>query len=106
MLALLPLVTVAALAEDFSAQPSIWAGKPDGSAFDKIENDHLAAAQRAIDALVAVKAPRTIDNTLKPFDEAVMQMDSAAYLSGLMEQVHPEESFRNKASAMVAKANA
>ncbi len=106
MLALLPLVTGAAWAQDFSAQPSIWAGKPDGNAFDKIENDHLAAAQRAIDALVAVKAPRTIDNTLKPFDAAVMQMDSAAYLAGLMEQVHPEEAFRNKASAMVAKANA
>jgi thimet oligopeptidase len=106
ILALLPLVIGTAWAQDFSAQPSIWAGKPDGNAFDKIENDHLAAAQRAIDALVAVKAPRTIDNTLKLFDEAVMQLDSAAYLSGLMEQVHPEEAFRNKATAMVAKTNA
>jgi thimet oligopeptidase len=106
ILTLLPLVTGALWAQDFSAQPSIWAGKPDGNAFDKIESDHLAAAQRAIDALVAVKAPRTIDNTLKLFDEAVMQLNSAAYLAGLMEQVHPEEAFRNKATAMVAKANA
>jgi thimet oligopeptidase len=106
ILALLPLVTGALWAQDFSAQPSIWAGKPDGNAFDKIESDHLAAAQRAIDALVAVKASRTIDNTLKLFDEAVMQLNSAAYFAGLMEQVHPEEAFRNKATAMVAKVNA
>jgi thimet oligopeptidase len=106
LFALLPLAAAGAFGQDFSAQSSIWSTKPDGAAFDKIENDHLDAAQRAIDALVAVKAPRTLDNTLKPFDEAVRQIDSAQYFAGLMEQVHPEEAFRNKATAMVAKSAA
>jgi thimet oligopeptidase len=106
LLALLPFMAAGALGQDFSAQSSIWSTKPDGTAFDKIENAHLDAASRAIDTLTAVKAPRTVDNTLKPFDEALEQMDSAAYFAGLMEQVHPEEPFRNKATAMVAKAAA
>src|SRR5579863_7080694 len=34
-------------------QPTIWASKPDIAAFEKIENDRLAAGQQAIDALLA-----------------------------------------------------
>jgi thimet oligopeptidase len=106
LLAMLPWAAASAFAQDLSVQSSVWTSKPDGAAFDKIENTYLDAAQRAIDALLAVKAPRTIENTLKPFDEAVQQIDSAAYFAGLMESVHPEEAFRNKATAMVAKSAA
>ncbi len=55
------------------SQPTIWASKPDVAAFEKIENDRLAAGQRAIDTLLAAKGPRTIENTLAPLDEAVRQ---------------------------------
>src|SRR5947199_4305620 len=87
-------------------QPTVWAQKPDVAAFEKIINDRLAAAQQSIDTLVAVKGPRTIDNTLGPFDEAVRQISSAAYLAGLMQQVHPEATFRDHATAMLTKASA
>jgi thimet oligopeptidase len=88
------------------SQPTIWAAKPDIAAFEKIELDRLAAGQRAIDTLLAAKAPRTIENTLVPYDEAVHQNNSAAYLAGLMEQVHPDAAFRDHATAMVTKASA
>ena len=88
------------------SQPTIWASKPDIAAFDKIETDRLAAGQRAIDTLLAAKGPRTIENTLVPFDEAVRQNNSAAYFAGLMEQVHPDAGFRDHATAMLTKASA
>jgi thimet oligopeptidase len=88
------------------SQPTIWASKPDVAAFEKIETDRLAAGQRAIDALLAAKGARTIENTLVPFDEAVRQNNSAGYFAGLMEQVHPDAAFRDHATAMLTKASA
>ncbi|MGA9391873.1 MAG: M3 family metallopeptidase [Candidatus Sulfotelmatobacter sp.] len=88
------------------SQPTIWASKPDVATFEKIENDRLAAGQRAIDALVSVKGPRTIENTLTLYDEAVRQNNSAGYFAALMEQVHPDAAFRDHATAMLTKASA
>ena len=88
------------------SQPTLWASKPDVAAFEKIETDRLAAGQRAIDTLLAAKGPRTIENTLILFDEAVRQNNSAGYFAGLMEQVHPDATFRDHATAMLTKASA
>jgi len=85
------------------SQPAIWASKPDIPAFEATENAHLAAAQAAIDKLLAVKGPRTVENTLVPYDDAVCHIDSASYLSGIMQQVHPETAFRDSATAMTTK---
>src|ERR1700687_2081924 len=88
------------------SQPTLWASKPDVAAFEKIENDHLAAGRAAIDTLLAGKGPRTVENTLVPYDEAVRQNNSAGYFAGLMEQVHPDATFRDHATAMLTKASA
>ncbi len=104
----LPFLFAAVLsAQDIKvSQATIWASKPDVAAFEKIETDRLAAGQRAIDTLLAAKGPRTIENTLVPFDEAVRQNNSAGYFAGLMEQVHPDAGFRDHATAMLTKASA
>lgn len=86
-------------------QPPIWSAKPDLAAWEKSEDDRLAAAQRAIDRLVAVLGPRTVENTLAPYDEAIRQLDVAINFSVLMQQVHPDEEFRNRATAMNTKAS-
>lgn len=93
-------------AADAPIQPSVWAGHPDVGAFEATEKAHLAAARRAIDRLKAVQGPRTLENTLAPFDEAVMHSDSASFFAGLMEAVHPEAAFRDRASAMTREASA
>jgi hypothetical protein len=36
------------------SQPTIWSAKPDVAAFEKIENERLAASQRSVDTLLAV----------------------------------------------------
>jgi len=84
-------------------QPPIWSTKPDVNAFEKIENDRLKAAQRSIDKIVAVKGPKTIGNTLSNYDEALRQINAALYFSSLMEAVHPDAAFRDRATAMTRK---
>ena len=108
----LPIVLSAIISAQNSAQnvtisqPTIWAAKPDVAAFEKIENERLAAAQRSVDTLLAAKGARTIENTLAPLDEAFRQINSAAYFAQLMEQVHPDAAFRDHATAMATRASA
>jgi len=61
---------VAAAESSPALPPPLWASKPDVAAFNKIEDGHLDAAKKAIDALAAVKDKRTIENTLVPYDDA------------------------------------
>jgi thimet oligopeptidase len=110
-LCVLGLITTSAAAaaatqELLEAQPPIWSTKPDVTAFEKMENDRLAAAQGSIDKIVAVKGPKTIDNTLANYDEALRQINAAAYFSSLMEAVHPDAAFRDRATAMTRKVSA
>jgi len=106
-LLLLSFFAIAAAAQDWSKmQPPLWSTKPDVAGFEKIENDRLAAAQQTLDRILAVKGQRSVDNTLAPFDEANRQLNSAAYLAGLMQQVHPEAKFRDQATEMVRKVSA
>ena len=100
---LLFLVTAAAAQELPKSQPPLWSAKPDVVAFEKMENDRLAVAQRAIDQIVAVKGSRIIENTLAPYDEAIRQLNAASYFSGLMQEVHPDAAFRDHATAMTTK---
>ncbi len=88
------------------SQPTLWASKPDVAAFEKAVNDRLSAAQRSIDSLVAAKGARTVDNTLVPFDAAVREINSGAYFASLMQHVHPDATFRDRATALFTKATA
>ena len=106
-LLLLPFLAVSAGAQDWSKmQPPLWSAKPDVAGFEKTENGRLAAAQQAVDRILAVKGARTVDNTLAPFDEASRQLNSAAYFAGLMQQVHPDPGFRDHATEMIRKVSA
>jgi len=88
------------------SQPPLWSAKPDVAVFEKIEEGRLVAAQQSIDRLTAVKGGHTIENTLRPYDDALQLLDSANYFAGLMQQVHPDAMFRDHATAMVRKVSA
>jgi thimet oligopeptidase len=85
------------------AQVPFWSGKPDVVAFERMENARLEAVQKSVDQIISAKGPRTIENTLAPYDEAQRQMGTAANLAGLMQQVHPDAAFRDSATAMTTK---
>src|SRR5215467_10660775 len=87
-----------------SSQPPVWANQPNIAAFEKLENERLAAAQTAIDKIAAEKGARTVENTLSVYDEAIRQINTSAYLAVLMQQVHPEAEFRDHATSMLQKA--
>src|SRR6266536_579370 len=106
LLAAFVLLLFGSIAAQTSSQPTIWASKPEVAMFEKIVNDHLGAAQASLDRITSVKGARTIDNTLAPYDEAISQINSGAYLAGLMQQVHPDSNFRDRATEMVRKASA
>jgi thimet oligopeptidase len=99
---LMPLAILAADDPQIE-QPSIWSASPDVAAFEQTENDRLAAAQRAIDAIAVAGNAKSIEGILVPFDEATRQLDAAGYFATLMQQVHPDLSFRDHATAMAAK---
>ena len=74
-----------------------WTGHPDAAAFARIENQRLLRAQQAVDRVLAVKGRRTIENTLRPYDDALLELNSAGSQAGLMENVHPDSSLRDSA---------
>ena len=84
-------------------QAPIWAGTPTVFAFEAAENAHLAAAQGSLDKLLAAQEPRTVENTLTAYDDAVRHLNSASNLSGLLQQVHPDSAFRDSATAMTTR---
>jgi thimet oligopeptidase len=100
------LVSAVSAQDPVTSQPQIWAARPDVSAFEKLENERLSRAQQAINAVMTVKGTRTIENSLVPYDEAILQLDNASNFARLMEAAHPDASFRDRASAMLSKVNA
>ena len=106
VLPFLLLVAASVRAQDPQSQPPVWAGKPDAAAFEKAENDRLKIAQSSVDEIVALKVSRTIENTLKPFDEAIRQLNTAIRFAYLMQNVHPDANFRDHSTEMFRKASA
>ena len=83
-----------------------WTGKPDAAAFTKIQDDRLAKAQQTLDRMLAVKGKRTIENTLKLYDEINTYLDAAGQQAGLIEEVHPDEAVRSAAEKASQKVQA
>ena len=87
---LLLLVATVAAQQMPKNQLPVWNSQPDIIAFEKMENDRLAAAQRWVDQLVAAKGPRTIENTLAPYDQAFEQINAAVNIANLIQKVHSD----------------
>src|SRR5271163_5279397 len=86
--------------------PHLWEQPLDAKILEQRVDDRLARAQKAIDQLLAVQGPRTVENTLAPYDDAVMQLDTTGEQAGLMQIVNPDAAIRDRAQALVQKASA
>lgn len=71
-----------------------WANRPDGAAFGKEMGGRLQKAQQSLDLMLQVKGRRTIDNTLRLYDEVLINLEAASYQTDLIQNVHPDEAFR------------
>src|SRR5215213_2876926 len=83
-----------------------WTGKPDAAAFRKTLDERLAKATEAIDRMLAAKGKRNVENTLKPYDEALVYLNAASSQAHLIEEVHPDAALRSAAEKASQKAQA
>jgi len=63
----------------------------------------MAAAQAQIDALLAVKGPRTAENTLRRFDEASRELDLAGSGASLLTNASPNKELRDVGDEVAQK---
>jgi len=77
----------------------IWVGKLDRTAAEQWVKDHLAKEQKSVDELLAAKNPRTIENTLRPFDNAQNELGIAGAEAYLMFAVAPQKDVRDAGQA-------
>ena len=61
----------------------VWDTPVDPSVFEKRINEQLDLAQKSVSQLLAISGPRTVQNTLGFYDDAVQHRDTAGYQSGL-----------------------
>jgi len=83
-----------------------WTGQRDAAAFTKLQEDRLTRAKQSLDRMLAVTGKRTIENTLKPYDEMLTYLDAVANQATLIKEVHPDESVRTAAEKISQKAEA
>ncbi len=84
-----------------------WSARTDGKAgaasLEAWAGRRLAHYQRCVDQLLAVAAPRTIANTLRPFDDAQAELAAVGQQSSLLNSVHPKKEVRDQAQALTQK---
>ncbi|HKS26667.1 MAG TPA: M3 family metallopeptidase [Pyrinomonadaceae bacterium] len=85
---------------------AFWTKRPDAAAFTKLQDERLGKAQAALDRMLAVKGKRSVENTLKLYDEVLLYLDAAGQQSGLMQEVHPDAGFRSAAEKISQKVSA
>jgi thimet oligopeptidase len=92
----------AAVHKPVAASPNtpFWAGKPTAAQFKAANLARIARAKALIAQMLAVKGPRTPENTLRPYDEASNLLDMAGNQAGLMEEVHPGAALRTTAEGV------
>jgi thimet oligopeptidase len=57
----------------------------------------LAQERQLIDRLLAVEGQKTLENTLRPYDDAVATLSAAGSLASLLDSVYPDKAVRDKA---------
>ena len=103
---LLAATVQSSIAQTATYGPHLWDKPLDPTIFEKRVNEQLDLAQKSIDQVLAVKGPRTVENTLVPYDNAVRSLDTAGMQSGVMQTVSPDSAIRDRAQVMIQKVSA
>ncbi|HEY0758959.1 MAG TPA: M3 family metallopeptidase [Acidisarcina sp.] len=78
-------------------------GKVDAASFKAWADARLAAVDQHIASVVGVKGPRTLENTLRPYDDAIAELGAAGSQAGLLDSVHPLKEVRDQAQAVTQR---
>ncbi len=80
-----------------------WVLGNDPAALETWVNQRLEEEKADLDQLLAVKGPRTVENTLRPFDDAENQLSLAGNNAFLLYSLADAAALRDKGQAMSAK---
>ena len=83
-----------------------WAGRPDAAGFARMQDARLERAKQAVAKVLAVKGKRTVENTLRPYDDASLELDAAGAQASLIENVSPDSATRAAAEEVSRKVSA
>jgi thimet oligopeptidase len=83
--------------EKASVHPWGEGGHIDAATLDKWVQSRLASQRRQIEALLAVEGQKTLENTLRPYDDAVATLSATGSLASLLDSVYPDKAVRDKA---------
>lgn len=83
-----------------------FTGSPNAAAFRASCEAELVRARESLDRMLGVSGPRTLENTLEPYNAAMMHADNAGSWSSLLESVHPDSAYRATAEAMTQATSA
>jgi thimet oligopeptidase len=64
-------------------------------------HDHIEAAKRLLGQVLAAPGPRTVDNTLEPYNTLAIHLGNAGLKAALLSEVHPDPAFRATAEQCV-----
>jgi len=89
-----------------SVNAPFWTGHPNAATFAKVQDERLAKAKTLVDKLIVVQGKRTVENTLRIYDDAILQLDAIGAQSSLLSNVHPDSGLRNAADKATQRSSA
>jgi thimet oligopeptidase len=97
-------VALESAAQSPAADPlHAWVGGKDPAALESWVNQRLAEEKGDIEKLLVVTGPRTVENTLRPFDDAENQLALANNNAYMAYSLADAAALRDKGQAMAAK---
>jgi len=98
------LLAAPALAQTGATNAPFWTGMNDAATFERAMDARLAHARAVLARMLAVKGARTIENTLRPYDDVLLELDAVGSQAQLVQSVHPVEGVRQTAEKVSQKA--
>ena len=83
-----------------------FTGLADSASFTSVMDARLRAAQGVLDRLIAVRGQRTIDNTLRVYDDLSIALSAVSGPAGILASVHPDAAMRTAAEAVQQRVRA
>ena len=77
-----------------AADAPFTTGLSDATSLRSIVDARIARARASLAQLLAVRGPRTIANTLRPYDDMLAELNTAAEEASVMASVHPDDAVR------------
>ena len=81
-----------------------WNGMTNAASFEQAMDARLAHGRAVLDRLLGVARARTLDNTLRPYDDVLLELDAVSSQAQLVQSVHPDERTRQTAERISQKA--